>query len=89
MGLKEQTEEKMLLAKDMYIAEKTERLEQNLIREDEIKNNGDNSDDNIVDKQDNELVIQVSATKQLSLKYRDKKLQGPKEWGNSHHLLNI
>ena len=57
IGPKEWTEEEMLLAEDMHIAEKTERLEQNLMGEDEIEDGGDNSDDDIADKQDDELVI--------------------------------
>ncbi len=48
----------MLLAEDMQIAEETEKLEQNLMGEDEIEDRGDNSDDDIADEQqDDELVI--------------------------------
>lgn len=50
MRLKKWTKEEMLLAKDMHIAEKREKLEQNLIGKDEIKNRLDNFDDNIADK---------------------------------------
>ena len=58
MGPKEWTEEEMLLAEDMQIAEETEKLEQNLMGEDEIEDRGDNSDDDIADEQqDDELVI--------------------------------
>ena len=57
MGPKEWTEGEMLLAEDMQIAEETEKLEQNLIGEDEIEDGGDNSDDDIADEQDDELVI--------------------------------
>lgn len=85
---KEWTEEEMLLVEDMHIAEETEWLKQNLMREDEIEDGDKNSDDNITDKQNDELVIQISVTKQLSLKCRDKKLQGPRRWNNSYHPLN-
>ena len=57
MGPKEWTEEEMLLAEDMHIAEETERLEQNLMGEDGIEDGGDNPDDDIADEQDDELVI--------------------------------
>ncbi len=56
MGPKEWTEGEMLLAEDMQIAEETEKLEQNLIGEDEIEDGGDNSDDDIAAEHD-ELVI--------------------------------
>ncbi len=57
MGPKKWTEEEMLLAEDIQIAEETERLEQNVMEEDEIEDAGDNSDDDIADEQDDELVI--------------------------------
>ena len=57
MGPKEWTEEEMLLTEDMHIAEETVRLEQNLMGEDEIEDEGDNSDDDIADEPDDELVI--------------------------------
>ncbi len=40
-----------------YVYSETEKLEQNLMGEDEIEDGGDNSDDDIADKQDDELVI--------------------------------
>lgn len=47
----------MLLAKNIHIAKKIERLEQNLMRNNKIKYKGDNFDNNIANKQDNKLVI--------------------------------
>lgn len=57
MGPKKWTEEEMLLAEDMYIAEKTERLGQNLMGVEGVEDGGDNLDDDILDKQDDDLVI--------------------------------
>lgn len=38
----------MLIAKDIYIAEETKRLEQNLIEKDKMENEGDNSHDKLI-----------------------------------------
>ena len=57
MGPKEWTEEDMLLAGNMHIAEDTERLEQNLMGVDGVEDEGNNSEDDIPDEQDDDLVI--------------------------------
>ena len=57
MGPKKWTEEEMLLAKDMHIAEETERLEQNLMGVEGVEDGGDILDDDIPDEQDDDLVI--------------------------------
>ena len=49
MEPKELTKEIILLAKNMHIADKTERLEQNLVRENKIENGSNNFDNNIAD----------------------------------------
>lgn len=49
--------EEMLLVEDMQIVEETERLEQNLMRVDRVENEGNNSDGDIPDKQDDDLII--------------------------------
>ncbi len=57
MRPKEWTEEDMLLAGNMHIAEDTERLEQNLMGVDGVEDEGNNSEDDIPDEQDDDLVI--------------------------------
>ncbi len=47
----------MLLVEDMQIVEETERLEQNLMRVDKVENKDNNSDGDIPDKQDDDLII--------------------------------
>lgn len=46
----------MLLTKDIHIAEKTERLEQNLVERDKIEDRNNNFDENFVEKED-KLII--------------------------------
>lgn len=45
------------MAKVIYIAEKRERLKQNLIEKNKIEKESGNYFNNIVEKQDNELII--------------------------------
>lgn len=61
----------MSLAKNMHIFKQTKRLEQNLGREDKIKNRNNNSNKNLVKKKD-ELIILQSVTKQFGSKIYNK-----------------
>lgn len=50
INIKKQTEKEMLLAKNMHIIEKIKKLKENLMKEDKIKDKGDNSNNDIINR---------------------------------------